>query len=70
MDNIVQKLIERGNHPVSQPYKKIAFTNNNECIELLNDITEFPQAFVLGCLMDRQIEAERAWESPKTSTPN
>jgi endonuclease-3 len=64
VENILQKLIERGNHLVSQPYKKIEFTKNNECNELLNDLTEFPQAFVLGCLMDRQMKAERAWEIP------
>jgi endonuclease III len=30
----------------------------------LNNIKELPHAFVLACLMDRQIKAERAWAIP------
>lgn len=32
--------------------------------ELINNIEEYPHAFVLACLMDRQIEAWRAWYIP------
>lgn len=32
--------------------------------ELLNDLDDYPHAFVLACLMDRQIKAERAWVIP------
>lgn len=31
---------------------------------MLNDLDGLPHAFVLACLMDRQIPAERAWEIP------
>ena len=30
----------------------------------LNDLEKYPHAFVLACLMDKQINAERAWEIP------
>lgn len=30
----------------------------------LNDLENYPHAFVLACLMDRQINAERAWAIP------
>ena len=31
---------------------------------LLNNLEEYPHAFVLGCVMDRRIPAERAWAIP------
>src|SRR5690349_265426 len=31
---------------------------------LLNDLTHNPHAFVLACVMDRQIQAEKAWLIP------
>ncbi|MCA9884300.1 MAG: iron-sulfur cluster loop [Anaerolineae bacterium] len=31
---------------------------------LLSNLTEYPHLFVLGCVMDRQIKAERAWLVP------
>lgn len=31
---------------------------------MLNNLKQFPHAFVLACVMDRQIKAERAWLIP------
>ena len=42
----------------------IPFVNDIEQDEFLNDIENTPHAFVLACLMDRQIKAERAWSIP------
>jgi endonuclease-3 len=42
----------------------IPFVNDIEQDEFLNDIENTPHAFVLACLMDRQVKAERAWSIP------
>ena len=38
--------------------------NNDEANELLNPFGKYPHAFVLACIMDRQIAAENAWKIP------
>ena len=63
-DKIVETLIKRGNELFGLPYKKVKFTGNEEADTLLNDINQFPHAYVLACVMDRQIKAERAWLIP------
>ncbi|GIW81206.1 MAG: hypothetical protein KatS3mg105_3013 [Gemmatales bacterium] len=42
----------------------IQFTKVAEADALLNDLRNYPHAFVLACVMDRQIRAERAWLIP------
>ncbi len=63
-DKIVETLIKRGNEVFGLPYKKVTFTDNEEADTLLNDLNQFPHAYVLACVMDRQIKAERAWLIP------
>jgi hypothetical protein len=63
-EKIVNILIEKGNELFKQPYKYIEFTKNKESDKLLNNLQDFPYAFVLACVMDRQIKAERAWLIP------
>ena len=57
-------LIKRGEELLAQPYRKIEFTGNSIADDLLNDLKNYPHAFVLACVMDRQIKAERAWLIP------
>jgi len=42
----------------------VHFVDDQESNKFLNDLQRFPHAFVLACLMDRQIKAERAWIIP------
>jgi len=42
----------------------VHFTNETESDIFLSDLKNFPHAYVLACLMDRQIKAERAWKIP------
>ncbi|MEM2098922.1 MAG: iron-sulfur cluster loop [Candidatus Bathyarchaeia archaeon] len=68
MSNLQKKLIEiliqRGNELLKQPYRKIEFTKDPEADDLLNNLKQFPHAFALACVTDRQVKAERAWRIP------
>ncbi|MDD3734965.1 MAG: iron-sulfur cluster loop [Candidatus Pacebacteria bacterium] len=63
-DKIVRILVKNGQEIFDQPYKKVEFSKHSESDELLNDLRCYPHAFVLACIMDRQIKAEKAWLIP------
>jgi endonuclease III len=63
-DKIIEILVKRGNELFSLPYEKVKFTGNEEADTLLNNLNQFSHAYVLACVMDRQIKAERAWLIP------
>jgi endonuclease III len=60
---IAKILTERGKTALQQPRQEIQFVTT-EADKLQNNIEEFPHAFVLGCIMDRQTSAETAWGIP------
>lgn len=64
MDIIVKRLIKRGKKLLRNPYEPTVFTKNVEADMYLNDFNTYPHHFVLGCAMDQQIKAERAWVIP------
>ena len=43
----------------------VKFTGIEDADDLLNDLEGHPHAFVIACIMDRQIKAEKAWAIPK-----
>ncbi len=58
-------LVERGMAIYRAPREEITpFTGNEDADRLLNDLSDHPHAFVLACIMDRKIKAERAWMVP------
>ena len=61
---IRDRLVEHGKELFSAPKQLIQFTGNAKADSLLNDLENHPHAFVLACVMDRQIKAERAWLTP------
>jgi endonuclease-3 len=62
MKNLLLEIAkDRCAHPTSQ---LVHFTEDEEANNLLNNLETFPHAFLLACLMDRQIKAERAWAIP------
>ncbi len=63
-ENIVEILVDRGNELFGSSRRKVTFTGNEEADNLLNNLNQSPHAYVLACVMDRQIKAERAWLIP------
>jgi endonuclease-3 len=61
---ITSLLIGHGQLVFSGPHEFVSFTRIRDADELLNDLQTHPHAFVLACVMDRQIKAERAWAIP------
>ena len=63
---IRSRLVEHGQTLFAAPREPIQFTRHPEADALLNDLGRYPHAFVIACVMDRQIKAEKAWLIPYT----
>jgi endonuclease-3 len=61
---IRDRLVEHGKQLLTAPKQLVRFTDDEAANALLNDLTGHPHAFVVGCVMDRQVKAERAWQIP------
>jgi uncharacterized HhH-GPD family protein len=61
---IRDRLVEHGQILFRAPKQFIQFTKEPKADALLNDLTNYPHAFVLACVMDRQVKAEKAWVIP------
>jgi endonuclease III len=64
LEQLRQRLVREGDAEFKKPPQHIRFTGNEEADELLHDLHGHPHAFVFGCLVDRQVSAERAWMVP------
>ncbi len=62
--DISKILIKRGTELLARPFEPVRFTGDAQADALLNDLADYPHAFVLACVMDRQIKAEKAWLIP------
>jgi len=62
--SIVKLLVDKGQSVFDAHDSFVEFTKHAEANNLLNDLDNYPHAFVIGCVMDRQIKAERAWMIP------
>ena len=60
-DLLVKIAKERFSNPESQI---VHFVDDDRANAILNDLDKYPHVYVLACLMDRQIKAERAWVIP------
>jgi len=57
-------LVNKGLELFETPRAFHEFTGELEADRLLNDIEETPHAFLVACVMDRQVKAELAWLIP------
>lgn len=61
---IQRRLIEEGRKQFDAPATFHKFTGVSEADVMMNDLAGYPHAFVLACVMDRQIISEKAWIIP------
>ena len=64
LERLINHLVDEGNAALARPRRPVQFAYHAEADVLLNDIEHYPQAFVLGCLCDRQGSAKQAWMVP------
>jgi endonuclease III len=62
--DIAAILVQRGEQLFRADPKPIAFAGVPAADALISDLDHHPHAFVLACVMDRQVRAERAWLIP------
>ncbi len=62
--NLVNLLLQRGQNLWQARQTFVQFTGDPHVDQMLNDLDNTPHAFVLACIMDRQIKAELAWLIP------
>ncbi len=63
-EQIVKILVEKGNELLKAPQTTPFTTGNPAADDLWKDLKNYPHAFVLCCVMDRQIKSEKAWIIP------
>lgn len=65
MSNAIRdRLVQLGQRELDTPKSIYAFTSNADANALVNDLEHYPHAFLIACIADRQIPAERAWLLP------
>ncbi|MDE2135074.1 MAG: iron-sulfur cluster loop [Alphaproteobacteria bacterium] len=63
-DGIRKLLVEKGKEELEAPWRPYPFTKDKDADKLLNDLKHYPHAFVIACICDRQMKAEKAWLVP------
>lgn len=61
---LTAELISRGEALFDDKRAYVRLANLGPADRLVNSIRKYPHAFVIACLMDKQLKAERAWRIP------
>ena len=64
IERLINRLVEEGNSALAQARQPAEFAYDPDADAILNDLEQYPQAFVLACLCDRQGTARQAWMVP------
>jgi endonuclease III len=71
LEGIVSMLVQKGQEILDKPKAQIVrfvrnskYSQGNEADRLLNDFKNFPHAFVISCIADKQVDADTAWLTP------
>ena len=62
--NLCAELTALGRRHFEAKSGNVEFTNLASADRLVNSLQKYPHAFVIACLMDKQLKAERAWKIP------
>lgn len=63
-EEIAKILLTHGEELFNATRAFTPFTGNTAADELINDLENYPHAYVIACIMDRQVKAEVAWLIP------
>ena len=61
---IQELLIQNAELAMQAPYKLPELTDDVKANELVTDLKGYPHAYVIACIMDRQIQYKLAWRIP------
>ena len=61
---IAQRLLEISKEQYKKSDGTAHLVDDENINRLFNNLEDYPHAFVLGCVMDKQIQAKRAWTIP------
>jgi len=61
---ITETLINHGRQAFEKPKRAFDFTNDAEANALMDNIDQYPHAFVLACAMERRMKSESVWIIP------
>jgi endonuclease-3 len=64
MDARAELLVSRGRALLAAPAEPVRFKGQPEAAQLVNDLQGHPHAFVIACILDRQIRFDLAWRAP------
>ncbi|MBS3821951.1 MAG: iron-sulfur cluster loop [Phycisphaerae bacterium] len=58
------RLVTNGQAILDAKAAFVEFTDDRAANELINDLKGHPHAYVIACILDRQMKAERVWKIP------